>query len=219
MPWYVALLHVPNLRAYLPILRVSLTLQSCHLRCSRAGPWPWEFMASWCHIYCLSSCWTNAQWVDLPCTHSTHVSHSRPVVLSCAANLSPSCCRQVCPYATALQRHRLPHNSDTCLRCLLKELTSHLEQHALSLSICFLHWLWSKLFFDKHSWMRQASVLQGSLSVLCDHPNIFIGPHESGVPVSFPMLTVLLRLSLKVLPEARWCKTENCITYSLMVLD
>ena len=39
--------------------------------------------------------------------------------------------------------------------------------------------------------MRQASVLQGSLSDRCDHPNIFIGPHESGVPVSFPMLSVL----------------------------
>ena len=39
--------------------------------------------------------------------------------------------------------------------------------------------------------MRQASVLQGSLSVRDDHPNIFIGPHESGVPVSFPMLSVL----------------------------
>ena len=69
-----------------------------------------------------------------------------------------------------------------------KDLTWQLEQQALSLSICFLHWLWSKLFFDKHSWMRPASVLQGSLSDRFDHPNIFIGPHESGVPVSFPML-------------------------------
>ena len=38
-----------------------------------------------------------------------------------------------------------------------REVTWHLEQQALSLSISFLHWLWSKLFFDKHSWMRQHS--------------------------------------------------------------
>ena len=77
-----------------------------------------------------------------------------------------------------------------CQAVRRKYLTWHSEQQALSLSTCRLHLLWSKLFLDKHSWIRQASVLQGSLSVFCDHPNIFIGPHESGVPVSFPMLSV-----------------------------
>ena len=75
-------------------------------------------------------------------------------------------------------------------RCSRARYTWHSEQQRLSLSICLVHLLWSKSFLDKHSCMRQASVLQGSFSLLLAHPNIFMGPHPSGVPVSFPMVAV-----------------------------